>query len=310
MRATRPSALATLLLIAAGVAYGADAASGTLDETKQELRQLQNEQKNKAGQTAEKPKLGTPGMELQIQDSNSSAAWLADRLNQEKKLDRQKKTTRNWLVDGVEKLEKEGSRSRGPMTGVTKDGANDEASPVGVDQSDPQYLLHLFDEQKKATGTKSNRAKSSAPASPDAFAPFMQGWLGTSPVRGQFFDQFVKKPAGGGASGGLTAGPADYRSLVNPANAEVAPGAPRDSVVMDKGNPYLTELNQPIPAKEGTGEATQLQSRGAPAIAPEAWKGGPVLLPVDPAPDARERRKTPLPGLTDDKKYFPQLKKF
>ena len=306
MRVARSSALAGLLLVAAGAAYGAEA-TGTLDETKQELRQLQSDQKNKAGQNSDKLKLATPGTELQLQDSDSSAAWLADKLKKEKKLKEREKTTNNWLVEGVEKLEKEESETKGTNNAGPKEAVTTQAAPHAIDQSDPQYLLKLFDEQKKPADNKSTAGKSSTSAQPDAFAPFMKSWLGSSPVRGEFFDQFARKPDGS-AAGGSPVPPVDYHG---PAGSAVTPVGGRDPIVADKGNPYLTELNAPILTKEVTGEATQLQSMGAPLLAPEAaGKGGPVLLPSDPAPDNRDRPKTTLPGLADEKKYFPQLKRF
>lgn len=303
MRCARSSVLAGLLLVAAGTACGAEGAGGTLDETKRELRQLQADQKNKAGQPGDKLKLATPAIEIQAPESANASAWLSDKLLEERKLKEQKAGKKNWLVDGVEKLEKESAQAKeGTATG-TKESTTSDSTAHEIDQSDPQYLLKLFDEQKKTTDGKSTAGKSSAPATPDPFAPFLQNWLGSSPVRGQFFDQFAGKPD----SGGGTTSPGDYRG---PTGAGGGPVAPAEVASTEKVNPYLVEMNAPLLPKEMTQEAPQLQSLGAPVPAPEPGKGGPVLLPSDPAPDSRERGKPALPGLADEKKYFPQLKRF
>jgi hypothetical protein len=306
MRIARSSALAALLLVAAGLAYGAEGASGTLDSTRQELKQLQSDQKNKTGQSNDKIRLDAPTLDLRS-DDGSPEAWLASKLKEERKLKEQKKseTSGNWLVEGVEKLEKEESVAKSAGGPSGKGAASSETAPHPVDQSDSQYLLKLFDEQKKPADNKSTAAKSSPAGAPDAFAPFMQSWLGSSPVRGQFFDQFARKSEGGGEGAPVVT--SNYRGPSNSTAVVVAP----EPVVAEKSNPYLTELNAPILTREVVNDTSQLQPMGAPLIAPEAARGGgPVLLPAEPAPDARERGKAPLPGLADDKKYFPQLKRF
>src|SRR6186713_2919605 len=133
MRVGRSSALAALLLLAAGVAHGAEGAGGTLDSTKQELRQLQNDQKNKGGQSGDKLRLDAPTLDLQP-DAGSSEAWLASKLKEERKLKEQKKgeTNSNWLVEGVEKLEKEENAAKGPGNPAAKGNATAETAPHSV----------------------------------------------------------------------------------------------------------------------------------------------------------------------------------
>ncbi len=307
MHCARPSVLAGLLLLAAGVACGAEGPGGTLDATKQELQQLQSDQKNKAGQTTDKLRLDNTGIDLQLRDANSPQAWLSDKLKQERKLKEEKAAAgKNWLVEGVDKLEKENAQSK-TATPANKTDAGDQNPTQAIDQSDPQYLLKLFDEQKKTTDTKSASAKSSVPAAPDPFAPFLQGWLASSPARGQFFDQLTRKPDAG-IAGGAPIVPSDYGS---PGPATVGGAvALHDAAATEKANPYLAELNTPILTKEMLGEAASTPALGAPLPAPEATKSGPAVIPLEPAPEARERPKAPLPGLVDEKKYFPQLKRF
>lgn len=304
MHRTSPVALAGLLLAAAVAARGAEAPpGGTLDQTKAELRQLQSDQRNKAGQQGGKLKLDAPTMDVQVApDAASPEAWLSDKLKQERKLKEAKDAKKNWLVDGVEKLEKEGSHAKDAAAVVAKDVDGSQSAPHAIDPSDPQYLLKLFDEQKKPAEGKASANKATT-ATPDAFAPFMQSWLGSSPVKGQLMDQFVSKTD----NGGTPVLPGDYRGPTGPANAPVAV---HDAVGAPKENPYLADLNTPILTKEVAQDAAQLSSGGAPAASSEVARSAPVLPASAPAADTRERPKGPPPSPADDKKYFPQLKRF
>jgi hypothetical protein len=306
-----PVALAGLLLVAAVAGHGAEAQppGGTLDQTKTELQQLQKDQKTKAGLEGGKLKLDGPVTDLQLMPaSGSPEAWLSDKLKKDRKLKEQKEANKNWLVDGVEQLEKEDAQTKTPKAVGSKDDGGNQSGPTQIDQSDPQYLLKLFDEQKKISDNKSSAGKAPASASPDAFAPFMQNWLGSSPVKGQLLDQLVKKAESGGFAAGAPAGAGDYRGPTGPADVPVA--ATHDAVAATRANPYLADLNSPILTKELVQEAPALQSMEAPAVTSEAGRGGPVLLPSAPAADNRERPKGPPPSPADDKKYFPQLKRF
>jgi hypothetical protein len=308
-----PIALAAgLLLVAAVAGRGAEAppAAGALDRTKTELQQLQRDQKVKSGQEDSKVKLGGAVVDLQIgPDSSSPEAWLAEKMKRERKLSREKEANKNWLLEGMEKLEKEEAQAKSPNALAVKDGAADQSEVKPIDQSDPQYLLKLFDGQKKVSDNKSSVGKSPAAASPDAFAPFMQSWLGSSPVKGQVMEQFARKPDNDGFAGGAPVLPGDYHG---PAGGAVGgpPVAGHDAAAATRANPYLADLGSPILSKEVTQEAPVLQSMGAPAMTSDAERGGPVLLPSAPAADNREHPKGPPPSPADDKKYFPQLKRF
>ena len=186
---------------------------------------------------------------------------------------------------------------------------DNDAMAAARDASDPQYLLKLFDDQKKRADPKEAATKSRPPA-PDAFAPFLKSWLGTSPVRAQVMDQFNKGSEVGGPAVGTGGGSADFRPLLSAVPTGSGTGLPPPAG-QAKPNPYLVELNAPLPVRESsTGIAPaasvdQLLPGGA----------GPVASPLTPAllaplPDVRSPAKGPPPGLTDDKKYFPQQKKF
>jgi hypothetical protein len=308
MQRRPPVALAGLLLLAAvaGRAAETQPSGGTLDQSRTELQQLQKDQKTKAGQESNKLKLDGPAVDLQkAPDAGSPESWLANQLKKDRKLKDEKDARKNWLVDGVEKLERADAQSKDPNAVGAKDGSD--RSTGQVDPSDPQYLLKLFDEQKKSSDSKSAAGRSPAAASPDPFAPFLQNWLGSSPVKSQLLDQFARKTDGGSLPG-APAVAGDYRG--GGGSSDVPVVVSHDAAAATKANPYLADMNGAILAREAVPEAPPLSSMGAPAMTSDPAKTGPVLLPPAPGADNRERQKGPPPSPLDDKKYFPQLKRF
>lgn len=306
MRIVRSALVVTLLLAGANAARAAEQTTGALDQSKQELRQLQSDQKSKTRQTSDKVRVSTPVMEVQP-GQGSAESWLANKQAKEKKLREGRASANpNWLAEGVEKLEKEEAQAKTPETAITKESAPKESVTQPVNQADPQYLLKLFDEQKK-TGEAKSTGKTSATPAPDPFAPFMESWLGSSPTRGQFFDQTVRKSEVAPASapaGGTT----DYRRL---ASTSAAPAGLPEKAVVEKSNPYLADLNTPVLSKEIVAETSQLQPALGPSTpAAQVPASAVSTQPTTPLRETRERPKAPPSGLVDDKKYFPQLKRF
>jgi len=311
MRTARASVLGTLLL-AAAQAPAAEEAAAPLESTKQELRQLESAQKNKAGDVAGGVRVSAPVMEVRSDESSTIRMWKMEQKEKEARRQQELKQREasNWLVNGVEQLGKEGTKPD-----ETKDG---QASATGTgtlgatrDPSDPQYLLKLFDDQKKQSDPKESSAKLRSTPAPDPFAPFLQGWLGNSPVRDQVMEQFKRGNEAGGVS--LASGGGNSPDFRPPAVVSAGGNgpAPLQTAGEAKPNPYLVELNAPIPAREALGGTATM-----PAADPTLPSGlSAALVPqttplVDPLPDLRAPAKGPPPGLTDDKKYFPQQKKF
>lgn len=305
MRSRVPSTVLGVVLLAASV-RGAETGA-PLETTRQELRKLGGGQKPNSGPSATEglrpslPTIQTPGQEslppLQPLDP--------EKLEKEKK--RQKEERKNWLVNGVEQLErKEKEKETGAF--VPEENKTDASSTRSVDGSDPQYLLKLYDEQKKSADAQKAEMKPRHSPQADPLAPFLQGWLGNSPVRGQFFDEFVRKPEGTAAATGPSApvpgGPARDRGFA-PQQQATPPG----NDISRQPNPYLAELNRPIQA-EPSANVLSLQNTLNPAVVAPA-----TSKPLVPAPDLlaepRQPERKPLPApLADDKKYFPQMRKF
>ncbi len=286
-------------LVATGL--GTEPPSGApLESAKEELKKLQADQTTKTGPagrlTDGLPRIQTPvpgAVQLEVPTAEKSAK------ERKKRVDARK----NWLLDGVDKLEKRPGRKdagRKP-TGETElpDGKDGE-----FDSSDPDDLLQLYTEQKKADEAKAGDRKA-IPSRVDPFAPFLQGWMQTSPARGKFFDDFVRKSEP--AAGSVDAGPRSIETNQSSSPVDVA-GASRSVAAAAQPNPYLEGLDMPSPGG-GRPNSGQLDPV---AVAPVMTAPRPLTSGMlDLIPASRPAEKKPaLLAPSDDKKYFPQLKKF
>ncbi|MES1167547.1 MAG: hypothetical protein ABUL61_00115, partial [Oleiharenicola lentus] len=308
MRPASSSVLGALLLAIVQVAAAAEEAA-PLEATKKELQQLQSAQQAKPGATGgESLKLATPVLDVPSATPSLSQQWLDKKNKEDRKRERQKKDADNWLVNGVDKLGREDAqgKTKAPATTADQETNEDATVPGSVDASDPQYLLKLFDDQKKRPEAKEADAKVHATPAPDPFAPFLQNWLGSSPVRDQVLDQFTKKnDAGGGGGAAMPATVLDYHTAGASPVATVAGG--REAPVVDKPNPYLIELNTPVAVKDLPAGGNATPALDVSFSAPDPGKAPATIAPLDPLPDVRPSAKGPPPGPSDDKKYFPQL---
>ena len=295
-----------LLLLAATAARAAEqGGGGPLEASKQALQKLQADQATKpdANITGNKPPDGLPQAQVPPPAAMPDSG---NRRTNEKDLKRKKDGQANWLLDGVEKLGRDtkdrnprGRDNRGELPG-------DEA--VEPDSSDPDYLLKLYARQKKESAEK-NEARQSPKARTDPIAPFLQEWLGNSPVRGKFFDEYVTKShAGSGA--GSPAGPTDRVSgqslLDHPVRLEERRGTGSGAL---QPNPYLAGIDAFRPPTESNSSRI---SQPPPAPATFGGPTGSSHLPVaEPVQTARPaEKKPPLLAPSDNEKYFPQQKKF
>jgi hypothetical protein len=279
--------------------------SGPLEATKQELRTLDRQQRPNEGPSATEglrpnlPAIQSPGRDAlpAIQSTDP------EKMDKERK--RRKDAQKNWLVNGVEQLEKSETQKKSDGSGSTEE-LEVESARAATDD-DPQYLLKLYDEQKK--GEDARKAEQSARRTPrsDPIAPFLQDWLGRSPVRGQFFDQFVRNDS-------TTAGGGNYLSAATHTVTNRDPLAPdlpveRSPTASEpRTNPYLVpstgpELGEPRQINELLGNSTGPVLQVAPL---ERSSLPAELTPVENRPPERK----PPPPLADERKYFPQLKKF
>src|SRR5688572_21897273 len=232
MRIARSSLLGVVLL--AAQAIGAEEAV-SLESARQELRQLESTQKSKAGSLVpDRVKLDTPALHLEAGTSPAAALAAERKKEDEQRARRLKQQKENWLVNGVERLAREDA---GIATTAVDDSAGPDEPMKTADAADPLDLLKLFDEQGKGSATKESVAKPRTTPAPDPFAPFLQDWLGSSPVRSQVMEQFRKS----GDPVSATPTPVRTTDFSAPAAANPAGGPSPMTTPSTKVNPYLVD---------------------------------------------------------------------
>lgn len=301
------------LLVGAGSCARAEEAA-PLQESKQVLRQLQKEQAQRAatpdGVKGALPQIDAPDM------SNAAGGLPAPPMPAQKRREeeaaRKRPADRNWLVEGMLRLE-----GKSPTAVVP--GAEEEDDET-LDASDPDFLLKTYiREQRARTEGESRQARERPPADPaaDPMAPFLQQWLSGSPVEKLALGTAAGSGAGtrgtvpppGGPLGAPDAGRA-VELFTAPGGADpgsVLPGAGRAAE-----NPFLRGLELGG-AADPSGWRSPVPDVSVPAVAPRP----PVPLPPvhqprpEVAPGARATdRKPPPSALKENEKYFPQQKKF
>ncbi len=309
------AARVALFVFAAAGLSAADEPGAPLAESKRELQQLQKDQaaqKSGAGQSDLKgalPKLNapTPG------GSALNLPFAPPQMSNESDGQKKKDAAKNWLLDGMDRLE----RKSGKLTPGTakKSGFDEEEAEDGLAASPagPSSLLQIYAKQGKTDGT----TKQNSPTVADPLAPFLQHWLAGSPVRGPVLDALARREPANSPGSYLKLGVPGFEAPTGPSSS--GPGDPLDSspasaTVNSRGleNPYLQTLALAAPASTPAG--------GGPVAAPvRAAASSPVIAPSQTAPavapDNRASSKpspfTPPPSKADeDKKYFPQLKRF
>lgn len=293
-----------LVLVAAVAARTAEQGA-PLEKSREELKALQK-------------KTGTPGGDAamaQLRDAMpvmqspvpaAAPGETSPHKHSDAALQKKKDARKNWLLDGMDKLDKN-TKNKSP--GAQDDRTDSTSDREQTEASDPDQLLNVYSEQQKNDEARA-AAKKSTGARADPLTPFLQGWLADSPVRGKFFDEHLKNPdAMAGNSGIVTPASAESNappSLFGPESSGLDSRNRPAGAAPAQGNPYLQGLELSALADAGARDRS-------PAAVPGFQAGGPALpgaLP-DPGPAVRiPDKKPPLPALSDDKKYFPQLKKF
>lgn len=219
---------------------------------------------------------------------------------------------RNWLVDGYERLGP--TRSTDRRRGSPRAGA--EENPP-LDPKDPDYFLRLYERQRVesqalAQGTRDRAQGLNADAPANAMAPFLQEWLAGSPVKSVLADVLRPTSEPGSSAeptlrdprgvGGRTA-EADRSGNLGPQGIAAEPMTWSPPA----RNPYLAALEIAPPQRDSRGTAL--------AAAPVPPSSGPANArqPEGISPKGGSKAPSdfvPPPSPQDEKKYFPQLKKF
>lgn len=301
-RLSATAALALALLTGASAA--GPEGNAPLAESQKELRKLQAE----GGAAATSTTGATDGLKASLPTFQAPAdnAPALQRLSPEQ-LQRETKqrsdAQKNWLLNGMKKLSRESD--------APERGTDEQEDAMQLDTSDPGYLIKLYEKQKKAAQTKAMTETKGAHSTTksDPFAPFLQGWLATSPVKDQLLADPQRTLAGGlnVASAVLSGEP------TNTAPVASTGGPGHDATALGtKPNPYLLDLGAPPDSASPGGHSSVPTTSGlAPAVPPGTPSSPSVVPTLQSAPEpARADRRPPPPPLAEEKKYFPQLNKF
>ncbi|MBI2515554.1 MAG: hypothetical protein HYV95_01440 [Opitutae bacterium] len=301
-----------VLLAAAGLALAADDPNAPLANAKQELKQLQRDEAAKrTGAADEKLKGAMPSLNTPMPGQSELDLTSSLKASREEAARKQQSAQKNWLLDGYDGLDAKGKNAR------TKGDGRKAGTPDGkddlIDPRDPDYVRKTYARQSKNADDEKNRTgnsrKPGSPAGADPFAPFLKGWLANSPVRNAALDTAGRRDTPGLPNGAdetfLTV---DARSGATTTTGVVQPeeiGHAQDATAV---NPFLQALVLPPAMRDGPANASQRTAAPPPVLAaPKAS----LTTPADtPAPSRNDLHKPPPSQRDDDKKYFPQLKRF
>lgn len=278
---------------------------GDLLESKQALRQLQREQvlKRNAEAAGTEVTAALPHLETPTPGAPPAISYVppSERAADAAKAKAEKQA--NWLVNGVEQLRRESQQGRDGRNGSKKDdlAAGEEAASgeeAAQDGAAGRETMPARTDRKLLAGVA------------DPMAPFMKEWLASSPVDQKVFAGILGRNAGETAAPrGLIGGDA---ALNRPGGN--APLRPSDSNVIgtltggEPANPFLEALspqvqpllpgaaNSPVPAPSATGPATPVPAS--------------LAVPEMLSPPLAADRKPPASVDKDNRKYFPQQRRF
>ncbi|HET7537316.1 MAG TPA: hypothetical protein VFJ90_12735, partial [Candidatus Didemnitutus sp.] len=218
---------------------------------------------------------------------------------------------KNWLVREYEKLENKDNLTSDDEKLKLASGPTEEKSEHEQLQD---QLIANDPKSREASADSRQHPKSEPLRAPDPFAPFMKDWLANSPASGPMYDALVK--ANGSQSPAMTAPIAEPAGAVTNVSSIATDLSASDSrsartTVPPGPNPFLAGLELPNSRESSL---SILPSGPVSEVAAPA-----SILPIkgtssagsDIAEPARRNSVTPPPSkLSDDKKYFPQQKRF
>lgn len=228
--------------------------------------------------------------------------------------------TRNWLRDGMARTEREAAGGRGAGARASA-GQPGEGAAAGddepLDPADPDFLVKAEDQRRRRTERAEARraagridAAAQLPANP--LAPLMLEWLARSPVRGLAeatlrSEQAAARGAPVAAAVGLPGRAEPDLPGRHAAGAGASGASGTGGRAARAENPYLAALAWPVAAGAGADPGTSSEPRPGSGANSGAKEQG-VALPA--AGPAAAGRKPPRAPWEDDRKFFPQAKKF
>ena len=296
-------AKAVVVAIGIAVARAAATPGPALENSQRELKELQAEVKTKPSLPANSeltqgfaqlPTAGSPPTPLK--------PAVSERTAQEWK--KRKPVDQNWLINGVNELARAASAETVAGDG-TKNSLQKAKDSVPA-PTEAQNLLEVYSAQRSVEPTHAV-SKPAIIVSRDPLAPFLQGWLADSPVRGLFFDDYVKKMNTEGAAvssayGSPTAQSGELRST------RASTSAGYHSLRPTEANPYLAPAKELAWQSPGTTtDSPRLTSTAGNSFS-QALASGPTAAAVGGTQPSGKVSTRLAPS--DAQKYFPQQRKF
>lgn len=213
----------------------------------------------------------------------------------------------NWLVEGMNQLDKERSGARG--------------APGGDKSGQPAATPRINRDGRKEDATASSRPPG-GPGASDPLAPMMKQWLAGSPVDATVFEAIRKSGSRDSATMpelARVSQPGREGDLRTRARGEGGHPLPAEGGVQldrKRENPYLAGLQgAPAPAAPSLPSGPSLSRNAGSAPLPAMSQPLPgsstaVAPPPVDVPARTGTRPAPPRSPQDDKKYFPQLRKF
>lgn len=306
-------ALAVPLAVAAAVRLGgAPRDSGTsaepLQESKKALRELQREERER-GQEGSSSRAAAIDAGIAAPQKPDATLPLTLAIEASKRHEEEKKSEsqqRNWLVDGVGRLDADRTSERSARGRSTSD---DGGTPGRSRKTTAQSLLDVYIQQEEQARKDKESAAAKAPKTllADPFAPFLKDWLAGSPVDASIFGAL--QHSAGYPSGQTPAAPADGPLMPMAADSAHSLGIPAAGAHPQSTNPFL----QPLGLSSEMSSDPAAGSRSIPAV--PAASSQPVPNPsnssVAPPPAPVSRDRNPPPSVVEEnRKYFPQMKRF
>jgi hypothetical protein len=205
-------------------------------------------------------------------------------------------------------------KAAGKSSLPSADALTDQAALTSKPQGTPTQELWLMeallkDEKARAltSGGRNDVPKTDKQQGPDLFSKYMEQWLSPG-------DRTLLYPSSRRTDERVVTEPLPNRTLEKPFDATQAQ-QPGDVLhLMGKANPYIDEPEPfPSPAlaspQKPANPALSLLSPATSTVT--TTSPTPVTItPVQPASSAQQPPKPPTAPIVDDRKYFPQLRRF
>ncbi|HVU18995.1 MAG TPA: hypothetical protein VHD32_18970 [Candidatus Didemnitutus sp.] len=299
-------------VFAAASALAADDAKAPLTETSTQLHQLQKQQADaKAGGEDNSLRSALPTLGTTLQGREALPSTDPTGTGRDGKHKQPKKDLgRTWLLDAYDKLDPKANHDKDatlPAVAGSSIESDDRTADEAKDPSTKIDIFALYENDPKKDSAKTPDPNHTAF---DPLAPFLQSWMSkTSPHDASLpgtskADVDSLFPIGAPAvstPAGSTAPALD--ALASAPDGTATPAGGPD-------NPYLAALTLPPPS--ATGAPLSLLPSGLPDLGAPPVPAKPLIgLPADSAPSAKTELSKPPPSQADeDRKYFPQLKRF